>query len=364
MYARRLFVVVSIFSLYLGLIYPLFPGDSGLESAGAADIRIASMNEAIRPGPDDAQQREDLPALSVVVPTFNERDNVPKLYRKLEAALSGIAWEVIFVDDNSPDGTWKVVRELARKDGRVRCIRRIGRRGLSGACIEGILASSAPYAAVMDADLQHDETRLPKMLSLLEQGNADLVQVISTRGPNGWTSQDLTTPHAGVPGSVESAEYRIFSSDLSRVAVQPLGPFTPCRSEDGAEQPCLSPEATEQTAFIKTNYAGAETTAPCTASCFKPLVTSGNVPGGTAFGACWENYLCGPLAIDATPDLAAVLLVSKVALTPTSLSGGTGLYEWRDGKLSLVSSLPGKPEVAAAGGPQLGQLGRVTRNAL
>jgi dolichol-phosphate mannosyltransferase len=139
-----------------------------LESAGAADIRIASMNEAIRPS-------ADLPVVSVVVPTFNERDNVPKLYRKLEAALSGISWEVIFVDDNSPDKTWEVVRDLALQDGRVRCIRRVGRRGLSGACIEGILASSAPYAAVIDADLQHDETRLPKMLSLLEQGDVDLV---------------------------------------------------------------------------------------------------------------------------------------------------------------------------------------------
>ena len=121
------------------------------------------MNEAIRPGPESAQAGADLPALSVVVPTFNERDNVPKLYRKLEAALAGIAWEVIFVDDNSPDGTWDVVRGLAKQDRRVRCIRRVGRRGLSGACIEGILASSAPYAAVMDADLQHDETQLPKM---------------------------------------------------------------------------------------------------------------------------------------------------------------------------------------------------------
>ena len=84
------------------------------------------------------------PQLSVIVPTFNERDNVTTLFRRLEAALTGVAWEVIFVDDNSPDGTWDVVRGLARQDGRVRCIRRIGRRGLSGACIEGILASSAP----------------------------------------------------------------------------------------------------------------------------------------------------------------------------------------------------------------------------
>jgi dolichol-phosphate mannosyltransferase len=113
--------------------------------------------------------------LSVIVPTFNERDNVTELFRRLEATLAGVAWEVIFVDDNSPDGTWDVVRGLAETDTRVRCLRRIGRRGLSGACIEGILASSAPYVAVIDADLQHDETQLPKMLSLLQSGAAELV---------------------------------------------------------------------------------------------------------------------------------------------------------------------------------------------
>ena len=86
------------------------------------------MNEAIRPGLETAKQATALPVLSVVVPTFNERDNVTKLFRKLEAALDGVAWEVVFVDDNSPDGTWDVVRALARQDGRVRCIRRIGRR--------------------------------------------------------------------------------------------------------------------------------------------------------------------------------------------------------------------------------------------
>ncbi|WP_425990934.1 glycosyltransferase [Afipia sp. DC4300-2b1] len=127
------------------------------------------MTEAISPGAAPSRQ------LCVVVPTFKERDNVPKLFAKLDAALSGIAWEVIFVDDNSPDGTWEVARQLAQTDTRVRCIRRIGRRGLSGACIEGILASSAPYVAVMDADLQHDETQLPKMLGLLQSGQAELV---------------------------------------------------------------------------------------------------------------------------------------------------------------------------------------------
>jgi dolichol-phosphate mannosyltransferase len=132
------------------------------------------MNEAIRPGSENPPRTFATPQLSVVVPTFNERDNVTTLFRRLEATLSGVAWEVIFVDDNSPDGTWDVVRGLARQDSRVRCIRRIGRRGLSGACIEGILASSAPCAAVIDADLQHDETRLPVMLALLQGGEFDL----------------------------------------------------------------------------------------------------------------------------------------------------------------------------------------------
>src|SRR3954465_6529894 len=90
------------------------------------------MNEAIRPGQGTSQQAAAAPELSVVVPTFNERDNVTALLRKLEAALKGIAWEVIYVDDNSPDGTWETVRALARQDARVRCIRRIGRRGWRG----------------------------------------------------------------------------------------------------------------------------------------------------------------------------------------------------------------------------------------
>ncbi|WP_024519269.1 glycosyltransferase family 2 protein [Bradyrhizobium sp. Tv2a-2] len=133
------------------------------------------MNEALLVTAEISQASAATPVLSVVVPTFNERENVRKLYGKLQVALKGIAWEVVYVDDNSPDTTWEVVRELAQQDGRVRCIRRIGRRGLSGACIEGILASCAPYVAVMDADLQHDETQLPKMLSLLQSGAAELV---------------------------------------------------------------------------------------------------------------------------------------------------------------------------------------------
>jgi dolichol-phosphate mannosyltransferase len=113
--------------------------------------------------------------LSVVVPTFKERDNVSVLVGKLESALAGIVWEVIFVDDDSPDGTHDTVKALAASDPRVRCLHRIGRRGLAGACIEGILSSSAPFVAVMDSDLQHDEAVLPRMLAQLKSGDTDLV---------------------------------------------------------------------------------------------------------------------------------------------------------------------------------------------
>jgi dolichol-phosphate mannosyltransferase len=153
------------------------------------------MNEVIRPGPETPRETAGFPALSVVVPTFNERDNVTKLYHKLAETLKGVAWEVIFVDDNSPDATWDVVRDLARQDSRVRCLRRIGRRGLSGACIEGILASSAPFAAVMDADLQHDETQLPKMLALLQSGQAELV--VGSRYIEGGSADSFNRQRAG-----------------------------------------------------------------------------------------------------------------------------------------------------------------------
>jgi dolichol-phosphate mannosyltransferase len=114
------------------------------------------------------------PELSVVVPTFNERANVPLLIARLQRTLDGIDWEVIFVDDNSADGTAAAVRTIGEGDARVRCVRRIGRRGLAGACLEGMLASQARYVAVMDADLQHDETLLVSMLERLRGGDIDL----------------------------------------------------------------------------------------------------------------------------------------------------------------------------------------------
>ena len=124
------------------------------------------------------------PELSIIVPTFNERDNIAELIGCLAACLGNRSWEVVFVDDDSPDGTADLVREHAAADSRVRCLQRIGRRGLSSACVEGMLATQALYLAVIDADLQHDERLLPQMLDTLKQGDADIV-VGSRYAPGG-----------------------------------------------------------------------------------------------------------------------------------------------------------------------------------
>src|SRR5207302_297156 len=135
------------------------------------------------------------PELCVVVPTFNERDNVDILIQRLDQALRGIDWEVVFVDDDSPDGTARHVRALAERDRRTRCIRRIDRRGLSSACIEGMLSTSAPLVAVIDGDLQHDESLLPRMRDTLKQASgkqdpADVV--IASRYVGSGSSEGLS----------------------------------------------------------------------------------------------------------------------------------------------------------------------------
>jgi dolichol-phosphate mannosyltransferase len=113
--------------------------------------------------------------LALVIPTRNERENIPILLTALAKALAAIEWEVIFVDDNSPDGTPEYIRGLAATDRRIRVLERIGRRGLSSACIEGMMATPAPYVAVMDADLQHDETVLPRLLERMKSEHLDVV---------------------------------------------------------------------------------------------------------------------------------------------------------------------------------------------
>lgn len=147
--------------LPLKTVFPIMPDSLTSETAPQAAPTDAAAAAVVE--------------LSVIVPTFNEVANVGELVRRLESVLQGVAWEVIFVDDDSPDGTAAEVRRLGRNDPRVRCLQRLGRRGLSSACIEGFLASSAPYLAVIDGDLQHDEALLKPMLEALRREPLDIV---------------------------------------------------------------------------------------------------------------------------------------------------------------------------------------------
>ncbi len=194
---------------------------------------------------------------------------------------------------------------------------------------------------------------------------------LATRGSGGgWSSRDLAIPHA-MPTRIsvgEGWEFKYFSEGLSRAIVQPIGPFTPCEPEPGTRQPCVSPEATEQTAFLGSDYAGGSASRePCTSSCFTPLVTAANTPVGTKFGIsvlageCPPKTFCGPMFLDATPDLSHVLLESRAALTPSSAAGreipADSLYEWSEGRpaseeLRLVSVLPGNEKGEALPGTE------------
>lgn len=113
--------------------------------------------------------------LSIVIPTFNEAGNISVLINRLKELLSALDLEIIVVDDNSPDGTSAIVKDLANKDCNIRCIERFGKRGLSSAVIEGIKESEGDYVVIMDADLQHDERIIPEMLQICRENNLDLV---------------------------------------------------------------------------------------------------------------------------------------------------------------------------------------------
>ena len=133
-------------------------------------------------------------ALSIIVPTLNERDNVAELVDRLDRCLVGFSWEVVFVDDDSRDGTIEVLRLLSGSDPRVRMLQRIGRRGLTSAVVEGILATSSPVISVLDCDLQHDETIMPSMFQRLLATDCDVVvasRYMESSGVGDWTKQRL-----------------------------------------------------------------------------------------------------------------------------------------------------------------------------
>jgi dolichol-phosphate mannosyltransferase len=129
--------------------------------------------------------------LCIVIPTLNERENIGLLLDRLRNTLHDIRYEVIVVDDDSPDGTAAAVKALSRSHKDIHVIHRIGRRGLSSACIEGMLATSASYIAVMDADLQHDETILPQMFHLISSDHLDLV--VGSRNIGGGSMGEFST---------------------------------------------------------------------------------------------------------------------------------------------------------------------------
>ena len=163
--------------------------------------------------------------LSIVVPTFNEAANVTELLARLRAVLGEEGWEVVFVDDDSPDETAARVRDIARSDRRVRCVQRIGRRGLSSACIEGMLATAAPFIAVMDADLQHDEAILPTMLEILKSDRADVV--VGTRYAHGGSTGDWDERRAGMSRLATAAGRFLVRANVS----DPMSGFFMLRRE-------------------------------------------------------------------------------------------------------------------------------------
>lgn len=133
--------------------------------------------------------------IAIVVPTFNEAGNVIELKNRLAALFEGRVWELVFVDDDSKDGTTDILKAEARNDPRVRVIHRIGRRGLSSAVIEGVMSTTAPIIAVMDADLQHDEAILPAMMAKIEAGECELVvgsRYVGGGGVGEWSSRRQT----------------------------------------------------------------------------------------------------------------------------------------------------------------------------
>ncbi|MDE1931278.1 MAG: glycosyltransferase family 2 protein [Alphaproteobacteria bacterium] len=163
--------------------------------------------------------------LTVVIPTLNERENIRPLLERLDLALAGTRWEVIFVDDDSKDGTPEAVREIGRSDPRVRCLQRIGRRGLSTACIEGVLASASPFVAVMDADLQHDESLLPGMLNVLRHEPYDIV--VGSRYVAGGGVGEWDKTRAGMSGLATKLSRLICKAEIA----DPMSGFFMLRRE-------------------------------------------------------------------------------------------------------------------------------------
>ncbi len=187
--------------------------------------RLSPLEENGSTAVIDAAPTVAAAGLAVIIPTLNERDNIVPLLTRLERVLDGIEWEAIFVDDDSTDGTRDVIRSIARRDPRVRCLHRIGRRGLASACIEGALATSTPYIAVIDADLQHDERLLRDMLDTLEREPVDIV--VGSRYVSGGSTGELSAARTRMSGIATRLSRYILKAEIA----DPMSGFFMVRRE-------------------------------------------------------------------------------------------------------------------------------------
>lgn len=227
--------------------------------------------------------------LAVIIPTLNEAGNIVPLVEGVEQALEGRDWEIVFVDDDSDDGTREIIEELAAARPEIRLLRRIGRRGLASASIEGMLATTARYIAVMDADLQHDERLLPRMLEALEADALDIV--VASRYMSGGSAGDLAAGRKHISRLGTLGGRLLLRSELT----DPMSGFFMIRREAFAE---LAPALSGR---------GFKILLDIMASAPRPL-KSGEVP------FTFRERLSGASKLDALVSLEfAMLLADKLA---------------------------------------------------
>jgi hypothetical protein len=193
-------------------------------------------------------------------------------------------------------------------------------------------------------------------------GFSETMQILSRRGASSWQSQDIATPHEATVGLglAGRGEYLFFSEDLSSALAQPVGPFSRA----------VSPQASEETLYLRSDFPSGDLSHPCASSCYLPLVSGcpggeepcskaveevANVPEGTKFGEGNCSGECPPKFLGATPDLKHVVFRSPIALTEGAPSGlSWSLYEWSAGRLALASVLPNGQPVPPSAKPALG----------